>query len=250
MPPRGARGIAGVLALAVTAALHAPDKQTPAVGVLVFTRTAGFRHDSIPAGVAAIRTLGAEHGWRVIATKDAGGFTDAGLSPFDVVVFLSTTGDVLNDEQQDAFKRYIEKGGGYVGVHAAADTEYDWPWYGRLVGAYFQSHPPGIHKAMVLVSDREHPSTKMLPQQWPRRDEWYNYRARPAGTVRVLASLDETTYEGGSMGNDHPIAWCHEFDGGRAWYTGGGHTIESWAEPLFLEHLLGGILWAADRAHP
>ncbi len=253
MPPR-AGAIAGVLALTVTATLHAPDKPTPPVGVLVFTRTAGFRHDSIPAAAKAIGALacnhGSGHGLRVIATEDAGVFTDARLSSFDVVVFLSTTGDVLNDEQQAAFKRYIEAGGGYVGVHAAADTEYDWPWYGRLVGAYFQSHPPGIHRAMVLVSDRVHPSTKMLPQQWPRRDEWYNYRARPASTVRVLASLDETTYEGGSMGNDHPIVWCHEFDGGRAWYTGGGHTIESWAEPLFLEHLLGGILWAADRVHP
>ena len=249
MPPR-ARAIAGVLALAVTAALDAPDSRPTAVGVLVFTRTAGFRHDSIPAGLAAIRTLGAEHGWRVIAGEDAGVFTDARLSPFDVVVFLSTTGDVLDDEQQAAFKRYIEKGGGFVGIHAAADTEDDWPWYGRLVGAYFQSHPPGIHTAMVLVSDREHPSTKMLPQQWSRRDEWYNYRARPPSTVRVLASLDETTYEGGTMSNDHPIAWCHEFDGGRAWYTGGGHTTASWAEPLFLEHVLGGILWAADRAHP
>ncbi len=249
MPPRGPRGIAGLLALAVTAALHAPDKQAPAVGVLVFTRTAGFRHDSIPAGIAAIRTLGAEHGWRVIATRDAGVFTDAGPSPFDVVVFLSTTGDVLDDEQQAAFKRYIEKGGGYVGVHAAADTEYDWPWYGRLVGAYFESHP-AIQEALILVTDREHPSTKMLPPRWLRRDEWYNYRARPASTVRVLASLDETTYEGGTMSNDHPIAWCHEFDGGRAWYTGGGHTTESWAEPMFVQHLLGGILWAADRAHP
>ena len=247
MPP-GAHAIAGVLSLAVTATLHAPDKQTPPVGVLVFTRTAGFRHDSIPAAVKAIGALG--DGLGVIATEDASVFTDARLSPFDVVVFLSTTGDVLNFEQQAAFKRYIEKGGGYVGIHAAADTEYDWPWYGRLVGAYFQSHPPGIHNAMVLVSDREHPSTKMLPQQWPRRDEWYNYRARPADTVRVLASLDETTYEGGSMDNDHPIAWCHEFDGGRAWYTGGGHTTASWAERLFLEHVLGGILWAADRAQP
>ena len=249
MPPR-ARAIAGVLAFAATAALDAPDSQPDAVGVLVFTRTAGFRHDSIPAGVEAIRTLGTEHGWRVVATEDAGVFSSHGLSPFDVVVFLSTTGDVLNDVQQAAFERYIAKGGGYVGVHAAADTEYDWPWYGRLVGAYFRSHPPGVHRATVLVSDREHPSTKMLPRHWPRRDEWYNYRARPAGTVRVLASLDETTYEGGSMGNDHPIAWCHEFDGGRAWYTGGGHTIASWAEPLFLEHVLGGILWAADRAQP
>ncbi|MHC4429719.1 MAG: ThuA domain-containing protein [Planctomycetota bacterium] len=214
--------------------------------VLVFSKTAGFRHTSIPDGVAAIVRLGAENGFEVHATEDAAVFTDAQLAPFAAVVFLSTTGDILDEPQQAAFEQYVRRGGGFVGVHAASDTEYDWPWYGRLVGAYFHSHP-AIQEAVIDVTDHNHPSTRFLPQRWTRRDEWYNYRTSPSDTVRVLATLDERTYEGGSMGDDHPIAWCHEPDGGRAWYTGGGHTSESFQEPLFLQHLLGGILWAGRR---
>jgi len=221
-----------------------PDADGPRLRVLVFSRTAGFRHESIPAGVAALRAMGAANGFNVVATEDAAVFSDDGLAPFDAVVFLSTTGDVLDVPQQAALRRYIGSGAGYVGIHAAADTEHDWPWYGRLVGAYFAGHPR-IQEATVLVADRAHPSTSMLPQRWTRTDEWYDYGASPRGNVHVLASLDERSYEGGAMGSDHPIAWCHEFDGGRSWYTGGGHTNESWAEPLFLEHVRGGILWAA-----
>ena len=235
----------GILLACVLAAVAAGPAPSP-LNVLVFSRTAGFRHASIPAGVAAIRLLGVEHDLKVIATEDAGVFTDAGLSDIDAVVFLSTTGDVLNDVQQAAFERYIRTGGGYVGIHAAADTEYGWPWYGRLVGAYFKSHP-AIQNAVVVVTDRTHPSTSMLRKRWPRRDEWYDYRAPLPDTIHVLASLDERSYEGGSMDNNHPIAWCHEYDGGRSWYTGGGHTIESWSEPLFLRHVLGGVRWAAGQ---
>ena len=245
MPPR-ARAIAGVLAFAATAALDAPDSQPDAVGVLVFTRTAGFRHDSIPAGIAAIRALGAEHGWRVVATEDAGAFTKNGLSPFDVVVFLSTTGDVLNDVQQAAFERYIAGGGGYVGVHAAADTEYDWPWYGKLVGAYFAGHP-AIQTADVQLTDTEHACVHNLPDPWTRRDEWYNFRDVQPG-LTVLAEVDESSYEGGAMGESHPIAWCHEFEGGRSFYTAMGHTSESYSEPAFIEHLHLGIKWVAGHA--
>jgi len=221
-----------------------PDAGEPVVRVLVFSRTSGFRHESIPTAVAALRAMGAAAGFDVVATESPAVFSDQGLAPFDAVVFLSTTGDVLDAPQQDALQRYIQNGAGYVGIHAAADTEYDWPWYGRLVGAYFAGHPR-VQEAIVIVADRAHPSTSMLPQRWTRTDEWYDFRASPRGNVHVLASLDEGSYEGGAMGHDHPIAWCHEFDGGRSWYTGGGHTNESWAEPLFLEHVRGGILWAA-----
>lgn len=214
--------------------------------MLVFSRTAGYRHESIPAAVTAVRAM---QGLDVVVTEDAAAFTGEGLASFDAVVFLSTTGDVLDDKQQAAFRRYIEHGGGYVGIHAAADTEYEWPWYGRLVGASFASHPE-IQQAVIVVAADPHPSVSMLPARWTRTDEWYNYRARPPGDVRVLATLDESTYEGGAMDGDHPIAWCHEFDGGRAWYTGGGHTAESWAEPLFLEHVRAGILWAAGVTDP
>ncbi|MEU7336148.1 ThuA domain-containing protein [Streptomyces sp. NPDC007074] len=211
--------------------------------VLVFSRTAGFRHDSIPEGIAALRELGAEGGFTVDATEDAGAFTPRNLARYDAVVFLSTTGDVLDDTQQGAFERYIERGGGYAGIHAAADTEYDWAFYGGLVGAWFQSHP-AIQPATVDIEDGGHPATSGLPRVWERTDEWYNYRSDPREQVHVLASLDESSYSGGTMNGDHPIAWCQEYRGGRAFYTGGGHTKESYADPAFRRHLLGGLRYA------
>jgi cytochrome c len=216
----------------------------PKFNVLVFSKTAGFRHDSIPTGVERIRQLGAANNFAVDATEDASEFRNNRLNEYDVVVFLSTTGDVLNNAQQRAFERFVSRGGGFVGIHAAADTEYDWPFYGGLVGAYFKSHP-AIQEATVKVADKVHPSTRHLPDRWVRTDEWYDYQANPRGDVHVLATLDETTYDGATMGADHPIAWCHTFEGGRSWYTGGGHTTESFGEPAFAQHILGGIRWAA-----
>ncbi len=214
--------------------------------ILVFSKTAGFRHDSIPTGIAAIRQLGTEHGFTVDTTEDGGAFTDENLARYQAVVWLSTTGDVLNPDQQAAFERYIQAGGGYAGIHAASDTEYSWAWYGELVGAYFASHPAN-QQATVKVEDPAHESTAHLPERWSRFDEWYNYQSNPRGDVHVLATLDERSYSpgAGAMGHDHPIAWCQDYDGGRAWYTGGGHTNESYAEPEFLAHLLGGIQTAA-----
>jgi type 1 glutamine amidotransferase len=214
--------------------------------VLVFSKTAGFRHDSIPAGVQALRELGARNRVQIDATEDAAAFSDTGLRRYDVVVFLLTTGDVLDDRQQAAFQRYIRSGGGYAGVHSASDTEHDWPWYGGLVGAYFKTHPQ-IQRATVVVADPRDASTRGLPQRWTRTDEWYGFATNPRGAVRVLATLDESSYSPGdsAMGSDHPIAWSHLYEGGRAWYTAGGHTQESYSEPLFRTHLLGGIRWAA-----
>lgn len=215
--------------------------------VLVFSKTAGFRHDSIPDGIAAVKALGRQHGFTVDATEDAAAFNDKRLSRYTAVVFLSTTGDVLGAAQQQAFERYIARGGGYVGVHAAADTEYDWPFYGELAGAYFQSHP-AVQPATVRVEDRAHPASAHLTAAWDRTDEWYNYRSNPRTRAHVLAALDESTYSGGTMGGDHPIAWCQEYRGGRAFYTGGGHTRQSFADPAFRTHLLGGIRWATGAA--
>jgi type 1 glutamine amidotransferase len=220
----------------------APDKK-----VLVFSKTAGFRHDSIPDGIKAVKDLGAAHGFAADATEDAGAFTSSNLRKYDAVVFLSTTGDVLDDAQQSAFESYIHRGGSYVGVHAAADTEYDWPFYGGLAGAYFQSHP-AIQPARVDVEDRAHPATSHLAAAWDRTDEWYNYRSNPRERAHVLASLDESSYTGGTMAGDHPTAWCQNYQGGRAFYTGGGHTKESYADPAFRQHLLGGIRWAVGDA--
>ncbi|MEO3749616.1 ThuA domain-containing protein [Streptomyces sp. B6B3] len=225
------------------AAAH-PGHGDETFNALVFSKTAEFRHDSIEAGVAAIEGLGAEHGFDVTATEDASVFNDQDLADYEVVIWLSTTGDVLDDYQQAAFERYIQAGGGYAGVHAAADTEYDWAWYGDLVGAYFAGHPEP-QQATVKVEDPAHPSTADLPVRWNRADEWYNYGANPRGDVHVLASLDETSYTGGTMGEEHPISWCHNHDGGRAWYTGMGHDAASYSDEQFLGHLLGGIRTAA-----
>ncbi|MGI5214472.1 ThuA domain-containing protein [Plantactinospora sp. CA-290183] len=215
--------------------------------VLVFSKTAGFRHDSIAVGTQAIRELGAANSFTVTATEDATAFTTANLAQYEAVVFLNTTGDVLNAGQQSAFESYIRSGRGYVGVHAAADSEYDWPFYGNLVGAYFASHP-AIQQANVKVEHRGHAATAHLPQTWTRTDEWYNYRTNARSTARVLATLDESSYSGGGMGADHPHAWCKTYEGGRSFYTGGGHTQASYAEPAFRAHLLGGIRYAAGRS--
>ncbi|MEV5965478.1 ThuA domain-containing protein [Kribbella sp. NPDC051952] len=244
--------VIGVLVLALIAAMLSPlpARAHPGHGdetfnALIFSKTAAFRHDSIPAGIQAITDLAAANDFTVTATEDASMFNDTELAKYEVVIWLSTTGDVLNADQQAAFERYIRGGGGYAGIHAASDTEYDWPWYGQLVGSYFDSHPAGTPNATVKVEDHAHPSTAGAPTLWPRTDEWYNYRTNPRGAVHVLASLDETSYTGGNMGPEHPITWCQDYDGGRAWYTGMGHTIESYADPTFKNLLLGGIKTAA-----
>ena len=225
----------------------AAESADPRFTVLVFSKTTGFRHDSIPQGIAAIEALGAEHGFAVDGTEDAAQFSDAVLARYKVVIFLSTTGDVLDTGEKLAFERYIRSGGGFVGIHSASDTEYGWPWYGRLVGTWFASHPP-IQRATVHIANPDHPSMKGLPALWERTDEWYNFRSNPRGAVQILATLDEATYSGGTMGADHPISWCQTIDGGRSWYTAMGHTKESYDEPLFRLHLLGGIESAAGVA--
>jgi cytochrome c len=232
--------------LATCLALSAPVAASAAAAsphILVFTKTTGFRHASIPAAIQAVRDLGAHNGFAVDATEDSSDFTDTNLKRYDAVVFLMTTGDVLSDVQQAAFQRFIRAGGGWVGVHSAADTEYDWPWYGDLVGAYFKDHP-AIQSAVLDLADPRDRSTSGLPAKWMRTDEWYNFQSNPRSAVHVLATIEESSYDGGEMGADHPIAWWHDYDGGRAWYTAGGHTDEAWSEPLFLAHILGGVEYA------
>lgn len=220
----------------------------PQPRVLTFSKTSGFRHDSIPSALAAISQLGADNGFTVDHTEDEGAFTDANLTRYDAVAFVSTTGDVLNADHQAAFEQFIRGGGGYAGIHAASDTEYDWPWYGQLVGAYFSSHPE-IQSAEIVVEDHAHPSTSHLGLAWLRTDEWYNFGSNPRSSTHVLLSLNEQSYSGGTMG-DHPIAWYHSFDGGRAWYTAGGHASSAFSEPDFLRHILGGIQYAAGIGVP
>ncbi|NHF59438.1 PKD domain-containing protein [Flavobacteriaceae bacterium TP-CH-4] len=212
--------------------------------VLVFSNTMGFKHASIPAAIAAIQKLGAENGFAVDTTKNAELFNDENLKQYSAVIFMSTTGNVLDHRQEAAFERYIQAGGGYVGIHAAADTEYDWGWYNKLAGAQFESHPSGTPEADFIIRDFGFVATKHFTDSvWHRTDELYNYKSINPD-VNVLMTLDESTYEGGTNGDFHPIAWYHEFDGGRAFYTGAGHTEESYTEENFLKHLLGGIQYA------
>ncbi|MFK4084798.1 ThuA domain-containing protein [Kribbella sp. NPDC020789] len=214
--------------------------------VLVFSKTAGFRHDSIPVGIQLIRDLGAANGFTVTATEDANAFTATNLAQYEAVVFLNTTGDVLNATQQTAFESYIRGGGGYAGIHSAADTEHDWPFYGELVGAYFVSHP-AIQQATVRVENRAHQATQHLAPTWPRTDEWYDYSTNVRSSARVLATVDESTYTGGRMGADHPHTWCKTIQSGRSFYTGSGHTQSTYAESGFRAMVLGGIRYAANR---
>jgi cytochrome c len=238
--------IPGLLILISVILFSARAKETGKI--LVFSLTKGYHHTSIPAGIRAIQELGKENNFLVDTTTDASFFTDEKLKNYSAVIFLNTTGDVLNAEQQVAFEKYIKAGGGFAGIHSAADTEYGWPWYNKLVGAYFKSHPnnPNVRKATIDVVDQKHISTKHLPKRWERSDEWYNYKSI-IPSVKVLAKLDEKSYEGGENGDEHNIAWYQEFDGGRAFYTGGGHTDETYSEPLFRQHLLGGILYVMGR---
>lgn len=213
--------------------------------ILVFSKTAGYHHKSIDAGIKAIQELGIKYHFEVDTTTDSTKFVYANLKQYATVVFLSTTGDVLNEEQQNAFQQYIKSGGGFLGVHAASDTEYGWPWYGKLVGAYFVKHPK-IQEAVLVINDSTNMATKHLPRPWKRTDEWYNFKdIQP--DLHVLISIDESSYEGGSNGAHHPMAWYHNFDGGRAFYTELGHTDESYADPLYLQHLWGGLQYTMGK---
>lgn len=230
-----------VFSLVVSCTVLAQKKK-----ILVFTKTAGFYHKSIVEGKLALIKLGQEHKFGVDTSSDASLFTQEQLKKYNAVVFLNTTGNILDEQQQAAFEQYIRSGGGFVGIHAATDTEYDWPWYGRLVGAYFQSHP-ATQEATLDVVDSKHIATKHLPKRWTRKDEWYNYKWM-SDSVHVLMTIDESTYTGKRMGTTHPMSWYHEFEGGRSFYTELGHTPESFtSDILYLQHLLGGLQWAMKK---
>ncbi|MBI1343331.1 MAG: ThuA domain-containing protein [Terrimonas sp.] len=223
--------------------------QKPKPAVLVFYKTAAFYHKSIPAGLRAIQELGRENNFSVDTTNDATQINLVNLKQYKAVIFLSTTGDILNDGQQEAFKQYIRSGGGFMGIHAATDCEYDWSWYGQLVGAYFGGHP-AQQTATLHIADKRHPSTLHLPDPWIRKDEWYSFKWMEPG-LNILVTIDENSYSLGKLKpmGEHPMAWYHDFDGGRAFYTELGHTEESFSEPLYLQHLLGGIQYTMGKKH-
>jgi glucose/arabinose dehydrogenase/type 1 glutamine amidotransferase len=248
-------GLAGVAAAPGTAADAAAGPPAAAQGgapgkpgyrVLVFTKNAGERRSSVKAGVAAIRELGRRHGFAVESTDDAGRFTDQTLKRFRAVVFLNTTGDVLGDAQQAAFERYFTDGGGFLGIHAAAETEPDWPFYQQMLGTK-AAGASTVQQATVKVADRVHPASAGLPEYWKPADAFYNFAGNVRGVSHVLATVDETTYDGGEMGPDHPIIWCKDHKGGRSFYSGLGETATAFQSSLLQRHLGGAIEWTAGR---
>jgi uncharacterized protein len=239
--------------LAASAAVSASPLPAPAASpaktdvprVLVFTRTAGYRHEAIPTTIATLRALGAQAGIEIDASEDPMHFDDATLAGYRAVVFAHTTGEVLDADQQAAFERYVGHGGGYLGIHAAADSGYTWPWYGDLVGAWFARHPEGLQAVRVVFEQTPAP---LGLREWQVVDEIYDYRRNPRADVRVIASIDPNSHASGGMGDDHPIAWCHARAGGRAWYTGLGHDPALYADPVFGAHLLQGLRWTTGQA--
>jgi len=218
------------------------DKKSGDPQVLLFSKTAGYHHECIASGSKAIKKMCAENNIQVTTTDDPSFFNEEDLSSFSAVLFFNTTGDVLDSDQEKSFERFIQSGGGYIGVHSASDTEYEWNWYGKLAGAYFTSHP-AIQEAKFIVEDTSFLATSFLPKEWVRTDEIYNFNITNK-EVNVVLSVDESSYEGGKNGGNHPIAWYHDYDGGRAFYTALGHTHESYKEELFMKHLLEGIKYA------
>lgn len=213
--------------------------------ILVFTKTASFRHKSIEKGVQTLTKLGASNNFRITHTEDSLAFHPKNLKKYSLVLFLNTTGDILGEDQQTAFEEYIQNGGSFLGVHAATDTEYEWPWYGKMVGAYFSGHPDR-QEATLDIFITNHSSTRHLGATWRHFDEWYNFKdINP--NLQVLLKLDEKSYKGGTNGDYHPMAWFHEYDGGRAFYTGLGHTDAAYDDADFKQHLLGGIEWCLGR---
>jgi type 1 glutamine amidotransferase len=213
--------------------------------ILVFTKTQAFRHECIEPGVKAIQNYFAKYKINITHSEDSTVFTSDKLKPFDAVVFFQTTGNVLGDEGQVAFQQYIQSGKGFVGIHSAADTEYDWPWYTQLLGAQFANHPD-IQTGVIIKSDSCKIACQHLPARWTRTDEWYNFKTLPT-QVNVELLADETTFTGGTHGQNHPMAWYHTFEGGRAYYTALGHTVENYQDTLFLEHLARAVIWASKR---
>ena len=227
--------------------MSAADALARAPEVVVFTRTTGYRHESIRDGVRALTELAAEQGLAVEHTEDPSVFTAERLSGARLVVWLSTSGDVLDAGQREALGAWLRGGGAFAGVHAASTAEPGWPEYERIIGARFDSHPE-VQSATVVVEDADHPSTSCLPDGWAPVDEWYDFTTNPRGRVRVLARVDESTYSGGKMGTDHPLVWSGTHGAGRTWSTALGHEPRAYADPVFLAHLRGGLVSLLDDA--
>ena len=217
--------------------------------VLLFTRTTDYRHASIEHGAEVLTELVRAELHEVDHTEDPAAFTTENLARYGLVVWLSTSGEVLDGEQRDAFAAWVRGGGRFAGIHCAAASEYTWPEFELLLGAWFTDHPdpqPGV----VHRTGAPHPSTDPLPDPWAWDDEWYNFRHRPGPDRTVLLTVDEGTYDGGTMGADHPIAWHGPYGAGHTWYTALGHHPEHYDDPLLRAHLLGGLRSLLDDDGP
>ncbi len=221
--------------------------------VLLFTKTDGFHHESINDGVTAIKHLASRNTFSVDWHENASIFNDKELAKYQAVIFLNTTGNILNEEQQAAFEKFIKAGKGFVGIHAASDTEYDWAWYTKMVGMMFKIHP-AQQTAYLKVEDSNFPGMERFPKKLLWTDEWYEFGEKKADDLKILVSVDEKSYnpyakwgdkEGKGMGVMHPISWYHNYDGGRAFYTALGHIPAIYSDQTFLDHVYGGIYWAA-----
>lgn len=228
--------------------------QDQKINVLVFSKTVGFRHNSISSGLKMLSDLAQERKWILTATENSELFTPDFLKTFDVVVFLNPTMDVLNEQQQKAFESFMATGKGFVGIHAATDCEYDWAWYGQLTGAYFKTHPRG-QVGTVIFENTDHPS--MVPfkgmQTYRTFDEWYSFKENPRAKVHVLARLDETSLDAETLKDDkwkmgdHPLIWYQEIGNSRSFYTVFGHTPEAFHDSKIKEHIGCAVDWVAKR---
>lgn len=241
------------LALLTSLTLAALPALAEQFSVLLFTKTAGWHHESINAGVTAMKKMAERHHFKLDWHEMSSVFADDQLKNYDVIVFLNTTADILNDDQQAAMERFIQSGKGFVGIHSASDTEYDWDWYTKMVGRTFHIHPT-IQTAEIDVIDRKFPGVERMPDTFLWTDEFYEFGAERIDGLNYILAVDESTYNpvadwgrvaGEGMGDFHPIAWYHEYDGGRAFYTGLGHVPSTFEDKMFLEHIYGGLYWAA-----
>ncbi|SFQ02142.1 ThuA domain-containing protein [Parafilimonas terrae] len=224
------------------------------VKVFVYTKNGkGYVHDNIAAAARCIQELGAQNGFAVDVSDDPAKFNDDNLKQYNALVFTSTNNDVFdNDAQKLALMHYIQAGGGFVGIHSVTGTERNWPWFKRLVGGTFERHAK--HQPFTeIVIDHNNPSTSFLPDTWKRDDEcYYTKEINPDIHVLMVHDLSTVDDKGKPViyGNTFPSVWCHEFDGGREWYTSLGHDSTTYKEPEFRKHIMGGLQWVLSKQKP
>jgi uncharacterized protein len=220
---------------------------------LLVTTTRGWHHEALHYGVVALQQLAQKNEFALDLFQDPKSFTDKNLEQYRVVIFLHTTGDIFDSSQQKVMERFIQGGKGFVGIHSASDTEYDWPWYTKLVGRMFYIHP-AIQTAKLTVLDKTFPGLQGFTDGRLWTDEWYEFGPEKVAGLQYALGVDESTYnaktngrdkKGEGMGTFHPLAWYHNFDGGRSFYTALGHVPATFSDAAFLQHIYAGIRWAA-----